>query len=94
MDRQPMTASIMSEPARESERLLAWALFELRVLLSPHVRGEEAPRDVRAAAHNLALASLEGGTFTKEQFLAALGRADATTAEQFQNRFYKTFVST
>jgi len=31
-----------SEPRSESERLMAWALYDMRVLLSHHVRNGEA----------------------------------------------------
>lgn len=76
-------------------RLLAWALFDLRLLLASHIGGvSQAAPEVRAAAelayslHNLALAAFDGRTFTETQFIEALARAERASGEPFPARFH------
>ena len=77
-------------------RLLAWALFDLRLLLASHIGGvSQAAPEVRAAAelayslHNLALAAFEVRTFfTEAQFIEALARAERASGEPFPARFH------
>ena len=81
-------------PFAEHSRLLAWALYDMRLLLASHIRGfSEAPAEVRAAAdlayalHNLALRAFEGRTFTEQEFTSALKNAEHTSGEPFLSRF-------
>jgi hypothetical protein len=78
----------------DTSRLLAWALYDLRLLLSPHVGGaSEAPPEVRAAAelayavHNLALAAMQGSSIREAQFSEALARAERASGEPFLSRY-------
>jgi hypothetical protein len=83
--------------ASETSRLLAWALYDLRLLLSPHVGGaSDATPEVRAAAelayavHNLALAAIQGSPIREAQFSEALARAERASGEPFLSRYQGT----
>ena len=83
-------------PFAEQSRLLAWALYDMRLLLASHIRGfSQAQPEVRAAAdlayalHNLALGTLEGRTFTEQEFTSALENAERASGEPFLSRFHQ-----
>ena len=75
------------------EQLLAFAVYEIRLLLANHL-GSDSTSDlsVRAAAHlayalhNQADAILQGSTFDPQQATAALGAVDRLLATNFKAR--------
>jgi hypothetical protein len=77
-----------------NEKILALAVFELRVLLSSHINdgsSEQTPVSVAAhlayALHNQALAVLRGETFDITDALESVRRVDAQFGEHFFERF-------
>jgi len=74
-------------------KILAFAVYELRLLLSGHLgsTSESEPSD-RAAAHlayalhNQALAVLEGGSFDPSEAVEAIARVDRLLGENFGQR--------
>jgi hypothetical protein len=85
-----MTTSRVMDPIPDQARILAFAVFELRLLLAGHLApdsgGEPA---VRAAAHlayalhNQALAVLDGNSFDPIQAIEAIAKVDKTFGENF-----------
>lgn len=75
-------------------RLLAHALYEIRVLLAGHLGSKnEGDPVVRRAAHiayalhNEALAIAEGRSFSREDALGKLAAVDAMFGERYVERF-------
>jgi len=75
------------------DQVLAFAVFEIRLLLAHHLGSGETPDPaVRAAAHlayslhNQADAVLHGGTFDPQQAADALSAVDRMLATNFQAR--------
>ena len=75
------------------EQLLAFAIYEIRLLLAGHLgNGEVADPAVKIAAHlayalhNQADAILQGGTFDPQQGLAAIGSVDRMFSTNLQAR--------
>ena len=88
-----------SEPGAplDSSQLLAWALYDIRLLLSSHIGGaSQSSPYVRAAAelayalHNLALAEMQGDAFSEASFLKGLARAEHACGEPFVSRYNAT----
>ena len=85
----------MSVPIDES-KILAFAVYELRLLLAGHL-GSAANGDpsVRAAAHlvyalhNQALAVLEGRSFNPTEALEAIARVDQMFGENFVQQLHE-----
>lgn len=79
--------------AATQEQVLAFAVYEIRLLLADHL-GSDSTSDmsIRAAAHlayalhNQAYAVLQGNAFDPEQATAALGGADRLLGTNFQAR--------
>jgi hypothetical protein len=79
---------------QDQAKLLAFAVYELRLLLAGHL-GSDGQTDVatRAAAHlayalhNQALAVLEGRSFDMKAALDALAGLDTRFSENFVQRF-------
>ncbi|MFN7156734.1 MAG: hypothetical protein ACK4OE_23970 [Acidovorax sp.] len=77
----------------DENKILAFAVYELRLLLAGHL-GSEATADpsVRAAAHlayalhNQALAVLEGRRFSASEAEAAIAAVDRLCGENFAQR--------
>ena len=76
------------------DQVLAFAIYEIRLLLAHHLGSEDTPDPaVKAAAHlayalhNQADAILQGGTFEPEQATEALSSVDRILATNFQARF-------
>jgi len=74
-------------------QILAFALFELRLLLAGHLGSDaKSEPEVRAAAHlayalhNQALAALENRPFDTRQALEAIARVDAEFGENFMQQ--------
>jgi hypothetical protein len=75
------------------EQLLAFAVYEIRLLLAGHL-GSDSTSDpaVRAAAHlayalhNQADAALQGRTFDAQQGFASIGGVDRMLSTNFQAR--------
>lgn len=80
--------------AASQEQVLAFALYEIRLLLSGHL-GSTGPSDLptRAAAHlayalhNQAESVLSGRSFDTKKALEALANVDRMLATDFQARF-------
>ncbi len=78
----------------DQTKVLAFAIYEIRLLLSGHL-GTQTGNDpsVRAAAHlayalhNQALAVLEGGTFDSDLALDSIAKVDSVLGETFAKRF-------
>jgi hypothetical protein len=75
------------------DQVLAFAVFEIRLLLAHHLGSGDTPDPaVRAAAHlayslhNQADAVLHGGTFDPQQAAEALSAVDRMLATNFQAR--------
>jgi len=75
------------------DQVLAFAVYEIRLLLAHHLgRGDTPDPAVRAAAHlayalhNQADAVLHGGTFDPQQAAEALGAVDRMLETNFQAR--------
>lgn len=75
------------------EQVLAFAVYEIRLLLAQYLGSGESPDPaVKAAAHlayalhNQADAVLQGGQFNPEQATLALGALDQVLATNFQAR--------
>ena len=85
-------------PSVDSEkRLLAAALFELRVLLSGHLDpDEQSPASDAAwlayALHNQALATLDGQPFDVARALEAVDRLEPRLGERYLRQFRKTVL--
>nr|CAS02599.1 putative integron gene cassette protein [uncultured bacterium] len=80
------------------KRLLAVALFELKVLLSGHLDPDErSPASDAAwfayALHNQALATLDGQPFDVARALEAIDRLEPRLGERYLQRFRKTVLS-
>ncbi|WP_349745318.1 hypothetical protein [Roseateles cavernae] len=77
----------------DETKILAFAVYELRLLLAGHL-GSNATADpaLRAAAHlayalhNQALAILEGRTFSTAEAAAAIASVDRLCGESFSQR--------
>ena len=79
----------MAETPNQNQ-ILAFAVYELRLLLAGHLgTGASSEPAVRAAAHlsyalhNQALATLEGRTFDAAEALEAIARVDREFGESF-----------
>jgi len=77
-------------PSPNQNQILAFALYELRLLLAGHLGSDsEGEPSVRAAAHltyalhNQALAVLEGKSFDVDQALEAIAKVDMQFGENF-----------
>ncbi len=77
-------------------QILAFALYELRLLLAGHLGPDaESEPAVRAAAHlayalhNQALAVLEGRSFDTSQAIEAIARVDTQFGENFLQQLSK-----
>lgn len=76
------------------EQVLAFAVYEIRLLLANHL-GSDSTSDlsIRTAAHlayalhNQADTVLQGGTFDPQQAIAALGKVDRLLATSLLARF-------
>jgi hypothetical protein len=81
---------------QEQARLLAFVVYEIRLLLAGQL-GPDGPTDapVRAAAHlayalhNQALAVLAGRTFDTDAAVQAMATVDGLLGEKFVQRFMK-----
>jgi len=81
-------------PSQSQAKILAQAIYEIRLLLSGYL-GSEAEGDmaVREAAHlayalhNEALAVLDGKSFSEKQAISKIGVVDAMFNESFLPRF-------
>ena len=76
------------------KRLLAAAVFQLRVMLSPHIDvRDKSPAGAAAqlayALHNQALAVLDGKSFDVGAAIDALARLEPTLGKDFQEFFRK-----
>ena len=78
------------------EQLLAFAVYEIRLLLAGHLGSDSSSElPIRAAAHlayalhNEADAVLQGESFDPQQALARLGAIDRMLATGFQDRLAK-----
>lgn len=79
---------------QDQAKILAFALYELRLLLAGHL-GSESNSDVptRAAAHlayalhNQALAVIEGRTFDVNAAVQAIAQVDARFGENFVQQY-------
>ena len=78
----------------KQNQLLAFAVYEIRLLLSHHLgSGETLDPAVKAAAHlayalhNQAEAILQGHTFDPEKAIEALSAVDRMLATKFQASF-------
>ena len=78
------------------EQLLAFAVYEIRLLLSGHLGSEcDSHPSIRAAAHlsyalhDEADAAMHGGSFDVVQAVARLGAVDRMLATDFQDRLAK-----
>lgn len=74
----------------DQAKILAFAVFELRLLLAAHLGSEtDSEPSVRAAAHlayalhNQALAVLEGGSFDPITAVEAIAQVDKRFGENF-----------
>jgi hypothetical protein len=80
--------------SQSQAKILAQAIYEIRILLSGYL-GSEADGDiaVREAAHlayalhNEALAVLDGKSFNEKQAITKIGAVDAIFNESFSPRF-------
>lgn len=77
-------------PTIDQAKILAFAVYELRLLLAGHLGSNaEAESSVRAAAHlayalhNQALAVLEGKSFNAAEAVEAISRVDQMFGENF-----------
>jgi hypothetical protein len=77
----------------DENKILAFAVYELRLLLAGHLGGEAASDpSVRSAAHlayalhNQALAVLEGKRFSVSEAEAAIAAVDRLCGESFTQR--------
>lgn len=77
----------------DQNQILAFALYELRLLLAGHLGSDsECEPAVRVAAHlayalhNHALAVLEGKSFDAEQAVEAIARIDKQFGENFMQQ--------
>ncbi|WP_057634235.1 hypothetical protein [Stenotrophomonas humi] len=78
------------------EQVLAFAIYEIRLLLAHHLgSGESQDPATQAAAHlayalhNQAATVLQGGQFNPEQATLALGALDQMLATSFQPRLFQ-----
>lgn len=84
----------ISDPEK---RLLAAALFELRVLLSSHLDPADVSPAAAAAAfayalHNHALATLDGKPFDVEAALAAVDRLEPRFGRDYVEHFRRVVL--
>ncbi|WP_081677855.1 hypothetical protein [Novilysobacter defluvii] len=84
----------------QQEQLLAFAVYEIRLLLAGHLGSQSTSElPVRAAAHlayalhNEADNALRGNTFDAEQAIERLGAVDRMLGTDFQDRFAKATSS-
>ena len=81
------------------EQLLAFALYEIRLLLAHYLGSEETDPSVRAAAHlayalhNQASVALQGGAFDPAEAISALGAVDRLLETDFQERLASSLAS-
>ena len=78
------------------EKLLALAVYEIRLLLAGHLGSQSTSElPVRAAAHlayalhNEADNVIQGGSFDTQQAIARLGAVDRMLGTDFQDKFAK-----
>ena len=78
----------------QQEQLLAFAIYEIRLLLANHLGGDSASElPVRVAAHlayalhNEADAVLQGESFDAQSAFARLGAVDRMLGSDLQDRF-------
>ena len=78
------------------EKLLALAVYEIRLLLARHLGSQSTSElPVRAAAHlayalhNEADNVIQGGSFDTQQAIARLGAVDRMLGTDFQDKFAK-----
>jgi hypothetical protein len=89
----------MTEPTIDLEkRLLAAAVFELRVLLANHLDPQDqSPASVAAqlayALHNQALAALSGQSFDVRQALDGLGRLEPQLGSAYLQQFRQVVLN-
>lgn len=79
------------------DQILAFAIYEIRLLLNHHLGSEDTPDPaVKAAAHlayalyNQADAILQDGTFDPKQAIEALSSVDQMLATNFQARLMQS----
>lgn len=79
--------------ALTQEQVLAFAVYEIRLLLASHLgSGNQSDLSIRAAAHlayalhNQADAVLQGGTFDPQMATESLGAVDRLLATNFKAR--------
>jgi hypothetical protein len=82
-------------PADLEKRMLAAAVFELRVLLASYIgRADGSPASAAAdfayALHNYALATLEGRSFSVEEALGSLDRLEPILGRRYLDHVRKT----
>ncbi|KGO97676.1 hypothetical protein [Novilysobacter defluvii] len=84
----------------QQEQLLAFAVYEIRLLLAGHLGSQSTSElPVRAAAHlayalhNEADTALRGNIFDAEQAIERLGAVDRMLGTDFQDRFAKATTS-
>ena len=82
---------------QDQAKVLAFAVFELRLLLAGHLgSNNNSDPSTRAAAHlayslhNEALAVLEGRDFDANAAVQAIAKVDAMFGENFAQRFTET----
>ena len=83
----------MDTAVSEQEKVLAFTVYELGVLLAEHADSTHSDPGVRAAAHlanavhKQAFAALGGEPFDCEQALEAIGQVDRKLGEDFVAHF-------
>jgi hypothetical protein len=76
-------------------KILALALYEIRLLLSPYLGQNSHPNDIRVAAHlayalhNEALAVFEGTTFNPQAALAKVEAIDHIVKVDYSKKFLR-----
>lgn len=78
----------------QKEQLLAFVVYEIRLLLAGHLGSQSASDpSVRAAAHlayalhNEANSALQGNSFDTQEAIERLGAVDRILGTDFQDRF-------
>lgn len=84
----------------QEEKLLAFAVYEIRLLLAGHLGSQSTSElPVRAAAHlayalhNEANSMLHGDSFDAQRAIERLGAVDRMLGTDFQGRFAKATTS-
>lgn len=88
----------MTEPVDLEKRLLAAALFELRVLLGSHINPDDkSPAGTAAwfaySLHNQALAALAGQPFDVEAALVGLARLEPELGSEYLQHFRRVVLN-